>query len=110
MTSLGSVQQEQLQVARALKTSALPKLTIPGRDGSGLMGAHPRFPPPPPPQYHPSHVVFPQSPVLPDSSEDRPGCTPEASPKPLEWTRLLLAENLKSSHEEHWFYPTGRTS
>ena len=68
MTSLGSVQQEQLQVARALKTSALPKLTIPSRDGSGLMGAPPRFPPPPPPQYHPSHVVFPQSPVLPDSN------------------------------------------
>jgi len=68
MTSLGTVQQEQLQVARALKTSALPKLTIPGRDGSGLMGALPRFPPPPPPQYHPSHVVFPQSPVLPDSN------------------------------------------
>jgi len=50
MTSLGTVQQEQQQVARALKTSTLPKLTIPGRDTSGLMGSHPRFPPPPPPQ------------------------------------------------------------
>ena len=50
MTSLGTVQQEQQQVARAMKTSTLPKLTIPGRDGPGLMGAPPRFPPPPPPQ------------------------------------------------------------
>jgi len=68
MTSLGTVQQEQQQVARALKTSALPKLIIPCCDGPVLMGAPPRFPPPPPPQYHPPHVVFPQSPVLPDSS------------------------------------------
>jgi len=57
MTSLGTVQQEQLQVARALKTSALPKLTIPGRDGSGLMGALPRFPPPKP-YHHPESMTM----------------------------------------------------
>jgi hypothetical protein len=68
MPSLGQVQQEQIQVARALKVTAPPppKLVIPPRDGAGLMGSRPSFPPPPTPQYHPSHVIFPPSPILPD--------------------------------------------
>lgn len=80
MTSVANLQQEQLQVARALKTAAPPKLQIPGRDGARLMGAHPMYPPPPAPQYLSSQVVFPPSPAATDphvSSSD-PSALPGA--------------------------------
>ncbi|RLN39082.1 hypothetical protein C2845_PM01G01620 [Panicum miliaceum] len=50
------------------KTHAPPKLIIPDRNALGIMGALPQFPPPPPPRYHSAQVIFPNSPVIPDSN------------------------------------------
>lgn len=81
MDSIGKVQQEQVMVAKSLKTTAPPQLVIPARDEAGIMGIRSgesaiqrAVPPANPPAPNPPQVQFPPlTPVISEIQETSRG-------------------------------------